>query len=806
LILVSAVSLLSVLISTVLMYTIQRRQILNSAELATNALSNTITANLRHAMNFVDWDMAREMIDAVVLEGTVNSAQIINAQGKIRVSSQAEPVGYQYDRSEPECQICHAGGDLPAERTVVFTTGTGQNVLLNMNLLSNAEDCQKCHGAGDRILGMVMIQAPLDSVEDQLHAIVWQNILLAFLTVALLIGVTMTALRYYIITPVVQLEKGVAEIIGGNLDGQVQMASQDELGRLAQSFNTMRKQLRVSHMEMEDRNHELSVLNEVAQTLNQSLDLETVLDSAVKLITDKLGMESCFIRLVDRTSGRLTLRATRGASQEFLDKVENRRKRPGNDLSEEVFRLGQTIFVPDVAASPHFRGLWEVESQRSYILMPLTTKGKVVGTLGITSYAGRPMNERSLVVIESMASEIGMAIDNALLLADSQHHEQEALTLHQLGSQVSASLALKEVLNAVAEAARSLLEADIGLVGLLDEDHQEVVLKAAAGIRADALESVRIPLAETSTSNRENRASVPATGQILDDNQPVIFNQEWIKQEGIVSFLSVPLERGSQIVGLIEVMTRQQRAFQPHDVQLLMRLAHHVVVAVENARLYRQLRYLTVLEERERLGREIHDHLSQTLGYMSIKTSLIDEMLAEGQHEQAREGLLELKRANKIAYTDVREAIFNLRTPISPGIGLLESLRRYLNEYRMYYGLETVLIVEDEELAEISPEVAMQVMRVIQEALANVRKHAEARKVRILCRMVDQKVCFAIEDDGKGFAPEGGIVDTLQHFGLKIMRERAESVGGRLVLNSAPGRGTQVTICVPTLLYDAEEV
>jgi two-component system nitrate/nitrite sensor histidine kinase NarX len=264
------------------------------------------------------------------------------------------------------------------------------------------------------------------------------------------------------------------------------------------------------------------------------------------------------------------------------------------------------------------------------------------------------------------------------------------------------------------------------------------------------------------------------------------------------------LERGGKVTGLIEVMTRKQRRFSARDAQLLTRLAHHVVVAIENAKLYRQLKYLTVLEERDRLGREMHDHLSQTLGYINIKTSMVHDLLGEGQTEQVREGLTELKQAARMAYTDVREAIFNLRTPILPSVGLLGSLEEYLAEYRMHYGLDARLVVEEEDLAQISPEVANQLLRIIQEALVNVRKHADANKVRISYHQMDNQVCFTIEDNGRGFELDLAPGADQQHYGLQIMRERAESVGGSLSLSSQIGHGTRVVVCVPNL-YQSEE-
>jgi two-component system nitrate/nitrite sensor histidine kinase NarX len=199
------------------------------------------------------------------------------------------------------------------------------------------------------------------------------------------------------------------------------------------------------------------------------------------------------------------------------------------------------------------------------------------------------------------------------------------------------------------------------------------------------------------------------------------------------------------------------------------------------------------------LARELHDHLAQALGYLNLKASITDNLLCGGQIDQAQASLLELKEVTQVIYTDVREAIFNLRTAISPEIGFLPTLQDYLAEYREHYGVNAHLIIGIEESADFSPEVANQLLRIIQEALANVRKHSNANQVWVHCRQDGDQVCISVEDDGDGFDPaqvedEGG-----QSFGLQIMRERAESIGGNLAFDSRPNGGTRVIVRAPAI-------
>jgi signal transduction histidine kinase len=245
-------------------------------------------------------------------------------------------------------------------------------------------------------------------------------------------------------------------------------------------------------------------------------------------------------------------------------------------------------------------------------------------------------------------------------------------------------------------------------------------------------------------------------------------------------------------------MTRKPQLFRQHDDRLLSRLASQVVVAVENAQLYRQLHHLVALEERDRLARELHDRLAQGLAYLKVKSSITKDMLSLGQIDQAQESLLELNTASQVLYTDVREEIFNLRTAVTDQNGFFSTLRDYLIDYETHYGLDIHMMIESECPSEFPPDVASQLLRIIQEALTNVRRHSDAAEVLINCSQGGELFCITIQDDGHGFYPAEIEKDGSQSYGLQIMRERAESVGGRLEIDSQPGQGTRVTVWVPS--------
>ncbi|MDQ7842339.1 MAG: sensor histidine kinase [Armatimonadota bacterium] len=211
--------------------------------------------------------------------------------------------------------------------------------------------------------------------------------------------------------------------------------------------------------------------------------------------------------------------------------------------------------------------------------------------------------------------------------------------------------------------------------------------------------------------------------------------------------------------------------------------------------LFQQVRRLAILEERDRLAREMHDSLGQVLGFVNLKAKVAEDLIARGRPEDAGAELRQMRAAVQEAYEDVRQAILSLRSA-PQARGLVAGLQEYVQRLREQTGL--AIRLEAPEELRLPPAVEAQVIRIVQEALTNVRKHARARSVEIRFSREGATAVVSIADDGRGFdvaAVEGA---KGMHFGLLTMKERAESIGGRLEVTSAPGQGTRVTLWIPS--------
>jgi PAS domain S-box-containing protein len=221
------------------------------------------------------------------------------------------------------------------------------------------------------------------------------------------------------------------------------------------------------------------------------------------------------------------------------------------------------------------------------------------------------------------------------------------------------------------------------------------------------------------------------------------------------------------------------------------------------AQLLQQQLALAVLEERERIARELHDSLGQVLAYVNTQAQAAHELLSQGQTSMAENYLARLVAVAQEAQGDVREYIASVKGATSSRSGFFSTLAQYLERFGQNYKILTELTIS-EGLAEdaLEPAVQVQLVRIIQEALANVRKHAGARSVRVSLAVegsqpAGQVMQVTVQDDGRGFDPALPPAGGEQSFGLSIMRERAEGIGSRLELHSAPGQGTSVIVRVP---------
>jgi signal transduction histidine kinase len=291
-----------------------------------------------------------------------------------------------------------------------------------------------------------------------------------------------------------------------------------------------------------------------------------------------------------------------------------------------------------------------------------------------------------------------------------------------------------------------------------------------------------------------------------DDRSPQV---EDLRQVGAI--LAVPFLAGEQLLGILTLEGRRSGdLYTQEDLELLTTLAHSATLALENARLHeermailrQQLAQVTAAqeEERQRIARELHDGVGPALASLNIRLRTARKLLERDQ--LTAEEVEELADLAQVNIQDIRRLIHDLRPAALDELGLGPALWEYVARYQEEHGLEVALSlpalspVEGPEGGERLPApVETALFRIAQEALANVARHAQARQVEVIMTRERGGVTLYIADDGQGFDPEASRSGT--HLGLWSMRERVEQLGGRFEVESAPGRGTKLTIIIP---------
>jgi signal transduction histidine kinase len=372
-----------------------------------------------------------------------------------------------------------------------------------------------------------------------------------------------------------------------------------------------------------------------------------------------------------------------------------------------------------------------------------------------------------------------------------QNRELEAL--HRAAIDIYGELALDTVLTKVVDQARQLLDARYGAVSVIDVDGaiQEFV---TSGIDRHIEAQIGDPpvgrglLGVVLHEGRHLR--IEDTGK---DPRRYGFPEHHPEMR---SLLAVPIVCKGPFRGNLYVAEKTtQDEFSGEDEETLVRFATEASIAIDNAHLNSQLRHLAVAEERALLAREMHDGMAQVLAYVNTKAQAVRAYLRRQKVEEAGEQLDQLAAAAREVYTDVREGILALRSQPELGESFHDALSTFLDRWREQSGVTAELTMDPE--IDIPSQVELQLLRIVQEALSNVRKHSGATMAYIELRRESDMIVAEVRDDGSGFDPTHRELAELPRFGLAIMRERAEGIGGSLELISSAGNGTRVRAELP---------
>jgi signal transduction histidine kinase len=411
-----------------------------------------------------------------------------------------------------------------------------------------------------------------------------------------------------------------------------------------------------------------------------------------------------------------------------------------------------------------------------------------------------------LELLELTRSLAGSGLRALQLQATRQRLEHVSL-VHQVSQSISSSLDLDTVLGDTTDLVQVVLNVQAATLFSLDERRSDLIFQIPTGSAGSMLRETRLPL-------RQGVAGWVAThGEAVivnDTRQDPRFNSSVDAQTGFTTknIMCVPLRVQKRIVGVLEVLNKEEdEGFTDDDLEWLSNVGTQVAIALENARLYENLRMeqeriIKAQEEvRHQLARDLHDGAAQMLSLIIMNVDVARRMLQRERFETVGSELDLLEDLARQANREIRTLLFELRPIILDSRGLPAALHAY--HQQLSNSLDAAIHLELAELAfELLPKAAKNIFAVVQESINNIRKHAQARNIWIRLYTVDDTLCFEVEDDGRGFDREAtqSNYDERGSFGLLNMKERMDMLGGQLRIESPSSRtdrGTRICGVVP---------
>lgn len=423
----------------------------------------------------------------------------------------------------------------------------------------------------------------------------------------------------------------------------------------------------------------------------------------------------------------------------------------------------------------------------SFLGTPVTSRGTVYGNLYLTNKRGGvefdQEDEDALVVL---AAQAGIAVENARLYEDAQTRHRWLAASTEIANAILSRSDADETIQLVAARARELLRADLSWI-VMPELGGRLRVAYADGPRAASIDGMTIPVDDSISGEVVRSGSAVVVADLATDGRAY---HPLVEAGGVGPAVFVPLSVHGQPFGTLAAAHEPGGRFFDDDAsRLLQSFADQAALALDYARVQREVERLAVLEDRERIAKELHDGVIQAL--FAVGMGLQGTALMSGDDELATriEGAVaELDRVIR----DLRNYIFGLRPGILADRQLDKALRALVEDFQRTSGVVTIIELDETVASELAT-VAGDVVQLTREALSNVGRHSGAATCRVSLLQHDGIAVLEIDDDGRGFDPQA----TRRGDGLSNLEQRAAALGGKALVESIPTEGTTVRIELP---------
>lgn len=406
---------------------------------------------------------------------------------------------------------------------------------------------------------------------------------------------------------------------------------------------------------------------------------------------------------------------------------------------------------------------------------------------------GSPISYQGKPHVLGIVRDVTTQVQNEEILENLvSFRTQELSALVDVANVASSSLDLNDVLERSLDTVLNVMKCEMGAIHLVDETQPEVTLSSWRNIPDEILDEIKIlPIDKSLPGRIMDQDNILIVPDMFEDPDTVPAAKRIL---GKRVYFGTPIKTKGITVGVLVIIGQADRIFTQEEISLLSSIARQIGVAVENARLRKQAEILAITEERQRLAREIHDTLAQGLTGIKIQLEAVESAMDLGNFELMLERLGRTRYLANQSLSEARRSVWTLRSQSLLNKKLSDALRDSVHGLITETGLSVAIEVQD-DLPHMPKDLETDLLRISQEGVMNVIKHAQARNLALKLFYQDGKIQLLIEDDGRGF-----LVDQINRneedgsgFGLVAMEERISRHGGNLHIQSAPHTGTRIT-------------
>jgi GAF domain-containing protein/ligand-binding sensor domain-containing protein len=539
------------------------------------------------------------------------------------------------------------------------------------------------------------------------------------------------------------------------------------------------------------RAEQFRLINRAGHQITSILEVDQLLGEIVQAIMDAFDYYAVGVGLIE--GDKISVREAAGVYRQEGTAPPLSVKVGDQGVVAHVAATGESLLVRDVGKEPRYLAWPEGTETRSELAVPLKAKGRVIGVLNVESDRLDAFDASDVMLLQSLASQAAVAIENARLFEAEQRRAEQFRVIAEAGRGITLTLDTDEALAQLTELVHRTFGYYHVAVGLVEGG--EVVFRYGSGELWDDPEFSFSP-ARLKVGEEGLTGWVAATGKpllVADVSREPRY--VWMRESKTRSELVVPIMVKDEVIGVLDAQSDRLDAFDETDLAVLEALSHQAGAAIENARLYEQARQAAVVQERSRLARDLHDAVTQTLFSASLLAEAIPACW-EIDPNEGRSLLEELRRLTRGALAEMRTLLLELRPAVLDETRLVDLVNQLAEAATGRMGVPVAVDIEGE--CALPADVHEALYRIAQEALNNVVKHSRASHVEVTFRCYEPdgggrgaSVHLSIVDNGRGFDRSHVAADRL---GLGIMRERAESVGAPLEIETQAGEGTRVSV------------